>query len=96
MASVSHPIGWCGPWARWRGADTYPILHLFAFDSAALRQLAERGGFQVLSVLNSDLGGPAQARALATTAAGALGALSGGRWLIGPSIELYARRGGTS
>jgi glycosyltransferase involved in cell wall biosynthesis/SAM-dependent methyltransferase len=95
-AWATRALGRLGPWARWRGADTYPILHLFAFDSAALRQLVERGGFQVLSILNSDLGGPAQARALARAAAGALGALSGGRWLIGPSIELYARRGGTS
>jgi len=94
-AWATGALGRLGPWARWCGLDTYPILHLFAFGPRALRRLVERGGFEVVAVLNSELGGRAPARAVATAAAGALDALSGGRWLVAPSIELYARRRAT-
>jgi glycosyltransferase involved in cell wall biosynthesis/SAM-dependent methyltransferase len=89
-------LGHLGPLARWRSLDTYPILHLFSFGPRALRRLVEDGGFEVLSVVNSGLGGSRSLRALASVAAGAVHAISGRRWLIGPSLELYARRRVTS
>ena len=88
----SRALGHLGPLVRWRSWDTYPILHLFSFGPGALRRLVEARGFEVLSVVNSDLAGPAPSRALASTAARAVHALTGGRWVLGPSIELYARR----
>jgi SAM-dependent methyltransferase len=94
-AWASRALGRLGPWVRWRGLDVYPILHVFAFGPEALRRLVERGGFEVLSFRNSELGGRQLARRVATAAAGTVRALSGGRWLIAPSIELYARRRAT-
>jgi SAM-dependent methyltransferase len=99
-AAWADALGRLGPFVRWRRLDTYPILHLFAFGPAALRRLVERGGFEVIATLNSGLaaGGPggggarALLRPLAAAAAGAVQTLSGRRWLIGPSLELYARR----
>jgi glycosyltransferase involved in cell wall biosynthesis/SAM-dependent methyltransferase len=88
-------LGRLGPWARWRGWDTYPILHLFAFGPAALRRLVERSGFDVLSLANSDLAEGRLQRMVATAAARVAHAASGGRWVIGPSLELYARRRAT-
>jgi glycosyltransferase involved in cell wall biosynthesis/SAM-dependent methyltransferase len=99
-------LGRLGPLVRWRGWDTYPILHLFAFGPTALRRLVEGAGFEVLDTLSSGLAsptpGPARTtwaaggrrlvRAVVATAAAAAHALSGRRWVIGPSIELYARR----
>jgi glycosyltransferase involved in cell wall biosynthesis/SAM-dependent methyltransferase len=99
-------LGRLGPLARWRGWDAYPILHLFAFGPVALRRLVEGSGFEVVEMLNSGLASPASARprsgwtaagrrvlrAVTAAAAGAAHALSGRRWVIGPSIELYARR----
>jgi SAM-dependent methyltransferase len=95
-----------GPLVRWRGWDAYPILHLFAFGPRALRRLVEGAGFEVIETLNSGLASPAPGpprsgaavlgrrllRAVTAAAAGAVHVLSGRRWLIGPSIELYARR----
>ena len=102
----AQALGSLGPLVRWRGWDAYPILHLFAFGPTALRRLVERAGFAVLATRTSGLASPAPdparpgvpaaaqrlLRALAAAAAGAAHALSGGRWVIGPSIELYARR----
>jgi hypothetical protein len=85
-------LGSLGLWARWRSWDTYPILHLFSFGPVALRRLVESGGFEVLALVNSELAGPRPLRAIASAAAGAVHALSGRRWVIGPSMELYARR----
>jgi glycosyltransferase involved in cell wall biosynthesis/SAM-dependent methyltransferase len=89
-------LGRLGPFVRWRRLDAYPILHLFAFGPAALRRLVEGSGFEVVATLNSGLaaGAPGRGllRALTAAAAGAAHALSGRRWLIGPSLELYARR----
>jgi len=95
-----------GPLARWRGWDAYPILHLFAFGPTALRRLVEGAGLEVLETLSSGLASPAPeparsgssaagrlvVRALTAAAVGAVDALSGRRWVVGPSIELYARR----
>jgi hypothetical protein len=91
-ARCTRVLGRLGPWVRWRSLDTYPILHLFAFGPAALRRLAEDSGFEAVSVLNSRLAGAPRLRSVAAAAAGAVHALSGRRWVVGPSIELYARR----
>jgi glycosyltransferase involved in cell wall biosynthesis/SAM-dependent methyltransferase len=99
-------LGRLGPLARWRNWDAYPILHLFSFGPTALRRLVEGNGFEVIAMRNSALASPAPGparsgwaaagrRLLRTvTAAGvsAVHGLSGRRWSIGPSIELYARR----
>jgi SAM-dependent methyltransferase len=99
-------LGRLGPLVRWRGWDTYPILHLFAFGPTGLRRLVQGADFEVVEMLSSGLASPAPApassrwaaagrhlaRALTAAAAGAAHALSGGRWVVGPSIELYARR----
>ncbi len=98
-------LGLC---ARWRNWDRAPILHLFAFPAAGLRRIARRGGFQVLETRNSalDAGGDADsacvagqrphdlARFMIGVAARVLEAASHGRVLVGPSLELYARRPG--
>jgi glycosyltransferase involved in cell wall biosynthesis/SAM-dependent methyltransferase len=99
-------LGALGPLARWRGWDAYPVLHVFAFGPAALRRLVERHDFEVVSVLNSGLVSPAPGparpgwmtsgrallRRVTAIAAGTAYALSGRRLIVGPSIELYARR----
>lgn len=78
----------------------YPILHLYAFTTRGLCRLVERSGFEVLGVRNSMLVGDAVTgswtrgvlRALVRGGARVAAGLSGGRWLVGPSIELTARR----
>lgn len=95
-----------GPAPRWYGWDGFPILHVFAFTRDGLRRLANRAGFQVLEIRNSSLategppGSPAGMLAvlrllpgLIAAGAASLELLSRGRWLVGPSIELYARKG---
>lgn len=103
-APWAHLLGRLGPVARWRHWDVYPILHLFAFGPASLRRLVEGSGFEVLATLNSRLAHPAPApggiaraarallRTFTATAAGAAHVLSGRQWVLGPSLELYARR----
>jgi glycosyltransferase involved in cell wall biosynthesis/SAM-dependent methyltransferase len=93
-----------GLWARWRGWDRLPILHLFAFPAAGLRHLARRGGFHILEVRNSTLAadGAGRGRLLRllhgamASGARAIERLTRGRLLAGPSIELIARRPGGS
>jgi SAM-dependent methyltransferase len=99
-------LGRLGPLVRWRRLDTYPILHLFAFGPAALRRLVESSGFEVVAARNSGLAAcpPGAARGglgdlvrrvlrgVTAAAAGAAQVVSGRRWLIAPSIELYALR----
>src|SRR5262249_15758198 len=93
-----------GPLARSRGWDTYPVVHHFAFTPAGLRQLVERAGFEVLEVSNSTVASrepvarrpatnalPHWGRAAIAAGAAALAELSRDRWLVGPSVELYAR-----
>jgi glycosyltransferase involved in cell wall biosynthesis/SAM-dependent methyltransferase len=95
-----------GPLARSRGWDTYPVVHHFAFTPAGLRQLVERAGFEVLEVSNSAVASrepvakrpatdtlPHWGRATIAAGAAALAELSRDRWLVGPSVELYARKG---
>jgi SAM-dependent methyltransferase len=100
-AAWAGVLGRLGPGVRWRGWDAYPILHVFAFGPRALRRLVERAGFEVLETANSALASPgppraglaaAAVRGLTRGAAGVVAALSGRRWLAGPSIEVYARR----
>jgi glycosyltransferase involved in cell wall biosynthesis/SAM-dependent methyltransferase len=96
-----------GPLARSRGWDTYPIVHHFAFTPPGLRRLAERAGFSVLAVGNSTMAAgepaptstaaarlPRWGRALIAGGAATLARLSRDRCLVGPSVELYARREG--
>jgi len=85
-----------GPFARWREWDAYPIIHHFAFTGHGLRVLVERAGFTVLELKNSALiagGARSWRRALAAVAAASVARASRNRWLAGPSIELYARKG---
>jgi len=95
-----------GPLARSRGWDTYPAVHHFAFTPAGLKQLVERAGFSVLAVSNSAATArepvakrpaaealPHWGRATIAAGAAALAELSGDRWLVGPSLELYAKKG---
>jgi len=94
-----------GPLVRSRGWDTYPVVHHFAFTPSGLRHLVERAGFRVLELSNSapasqEPGKHAAADMLprwghATIAVGAatLAELLRDRWLVGPSLELYARKG---
>ena len=95
-----------GPLARTRGWDAYPIVHHFAFTPAGLCRLAERTGFRVLEVGNSAVVSREPATELVASArlsrwgrgaiaagVAALASLSGNRCLVGPSMELYARKG---
>ncbi|MGH7354924.1 MAG: hypothetical protein ACRELS_10165, partial [Candidatus Rokuibacteriota bacterium] len=98
-AACARLLARLGPCARWRGWDGYPILHVFAFGPSALARLAERAGLTRVEVLNSPRAdGGGRARRLAGGAIGALAALaaaiSRGRWLLGPSIEVWAEKPG--
>lgn len=101
----SRVLGLIGPLARWTGLGRYPVLHVFSFIPRGLRLLVERAGFEVVDVRNSPLTaeGPAATdaapghlpgalRAFVAGAAGAVAVASARRWLVAPSIELYARR----
>jgi asparagine synthase (glutamine-hydrolysing) len=101
--AASRTLARLGPLGRWRGLAEYPVLHLFSFTADGLATLVAAAGFEVLEVRNSPpvSTGPADARSgrlspglRACVAGGARGIerLSGGRWLVAPSIELYARR----
>ncbi len=94
-----------GPWARSRGLDGLPILHLYGFTQRSLRLLVARTGFAEPVVRNSPFAISAnhpKARgiraavirlvlALLQLGSSILELLSGGRWLVGSSLELYAR-----
>jgi glycosyltransferase involved in cell wall biosynthesis/SAM-dependent methyltransferase len=82
-----------GPLARSLEWDTYPIVHHFAFTPAGLRRLAERTGFRVLEVGNSAVASRARGRVVIAAGAAALASLSRDRCLVGPSVELFARKG---
>jgi glycosyltransferase involved in cell wall biosynthesis/SAM-dependent methyltransferase len=86
---------------RW--VPLMPVLHVFGFTERGLRTLAERAGFEVLELRNSAPAAESDSatarttallRALVPAGAAAVAALSRRRWLIAPSIELYAVRGG--
>lgn len=82
-----------GPLARLAGWDRRPILHLVAFGACGLRRALERAGFDVERMGNSPPAAPGAARALPRAIAAAVAALSRGRWIVGPSLEAWARRG---
>jgi glycosyltransferase involved in cell wall biosynthesis/SAM-dependent methyltransferase len=82
-----------GPLARSQEWDTYPIVHHFAFTPAGLRRLTERTGFRVLEIGNSAVASRALGRGLIAAGAAALASFSRGRCLVGPSVELFARKG---
>lgn len=98
-----------GPWTRSRGLDGLPVLHLYGLTRRGLRSLMRRTGFEEPVVRNSRFA--MQPRAAKETWAGnilarlglsalergvkALERVSGGRWLLGPSLELYTRAGTT-
>jgi glycosyltransferase involved in cell wall biosynthesis/SAM-dependent methyltransferase len=95
-----------GPLVRSRGWDAYPAVHHFAFTPTGLARLVARAGFTVIHIRNS-VAAPrepvARPRAIRTlprwgrtalvTAAAALAALSRDRCLVGPSLDLFARKG---
>ncbi len=95
-----------GPLVRWHGWDRYPTLHLFAFTRRSLCALGGRAGFAVLEVRNSppaaagltraQTGGRSTGMRLLNSCvfvvASSVESLSRGRWLLGPSIELYAQK----
>jgi glycosyltransferase involved in cell wall biosynthesis/SAM-dependent methyltransferase len=95
-----------GPLVRSRGWDAYPAVHHFAFTPAGLVRLVERAGFTVVDIGNSVAAPrepvarsaatrtlPRWGRATLVTAATALAALSRDRCLVGPSLDLFARKG---
>lgn len=103
--AASRGLAWLGPLARRRGWAQYPVLHVFSFTAGGLRHLVEPAGFVVHEIRNSPLtaegpastgaeggGLPGWLRRLIATAARAAAGFSHGRWLVAPSIELYARR----
>jgi glycosyltransferase involved in cell wall biosynthesis/SAM-dependent methyltransferase len=97
-ATAARMLARLGPLARLRGLDAFPILHVFAFGRRALVRLLTGAGFDVVRVINSGLAGAPAGRAgrVLGGAVEALAALtaaaSRGRWLLGPSLEVYARR----
>jgi SAM-dependent methyltransferase len=79
-----------------------PVLHVVAFTPRGLVAAADRAGLPVLSLRNSPLAAPAglgrRVRLLPRLlglAATLVAAVSGGSWLIGPSLELHAERPAT-
>jgi SAM-dependent methyltransferase len=97
-ATAARVLSRLGPLARLRGLDAFPILHVFAFGRRALLRLLSAAGFEVVRVVNSEIAGAPPGRlgrALARgvrLVSGVAAALSRGRWLLGPSLEVYARR----
>jgi SAM-dependent methyltransferase len=99
---VARALDLAGPLGRWSGLGRFAVLHVFSFTAAGLRSLVEAAGFDVLEVRNSlpvaargDRRGPRPPGWLAAMVAGAAALAargSGGRWLLAPSIELYACR----
>jgi len=97
-ANAARTLARLGPLARLRGLDAFPILHVYAFGRRALVRLLTGAGFDVLHVINSGLAGVPDGRAGRALGAAverlsaAVAAASRGRWLLGPSLEVYARR----
>ena len=97
-ATAARVLARLGPLARLRGLDAFPVLHVFAFGRRALVRLLTGAGFDVVRVINSGLAGTPGGRAgralgsAVQTLAALMAAASRGRWLLGPSLEVYARR----
>jgi SAM-dependent methyltransferase len=80
-------------------AGRTPVLHLVAFTRRGLAAAVGRAGLRVVSVRNSPLANASPAGLgsrllprLLGVAAALVAAVSGGAWLIGPSLELHAER----
>jgi glycosyltransferase involved in cell wall biosynthesis len=78
-----------------------PVLHVVAFTPRGLATAVGRVGLRVLSLRNSPLAagtpgafGTRLLPRLLGLAATLVAAVSGGAWLIGPSLELHAQRPG--
>jgi demethylmenaquinone methyltransferase/2-methoxy-6-polyprenyl-1,4-benzoquinol methylase len=95
-----------GPFVRSRGWDAYPAVHHFAFTPAGLTRIVERAGFRVLALGNSVAASrepvarsrptamlPRWGRGALVTAAAVLATLSRDRYLVGPSVDLFAQKG---
>jgi SAM-dependent methyltransferase len=97
-ATAARALARLGPLARRRGLDAFPILHVVAFGRRALVRLLTAAGFDVVHVANSGLAGAPGGRAgralgvAVQTLAAVAAKASRGRWLLGPSLEVYARR----
>jgi len=100
-------LRWAGPLARRTGLDVCPVLHVFSFTPRGLRRLVAGAGFRVLEMRNSPLTAeglagsgaepgepPGWLRGLLAAGARVVATLSRRRWLLAPSIELYACRAG--
>jgi glycosyltransferase involved in cell wall biosynthesis/SAM-dependent methyltransferase len=96
LAQVLRAAGGLG-----RLVPLLPELHAFAFTEGGLRTLAERAGFEIVEIRNSRAAAEATGtrrrvtamlRGLVPAGAAAVAAISRRRRLIGPSLELYARR----
>jgi hypothetical protein len=94
-------------WIPRRNPHLTFIFHLTSFSPASLRLVLGRAGFVPLKVANSPptwgdpyaaLGGAEHLMAAAKVGihglVQALYLLSGGRWILGASLEAYARREG--
>ena len=97
-ATAARALARLGPLARRRGFDAFPILHVVAFGRRALVRLLVNAGFDVVRVINSELAGAPAGRfgrmlaAVVQTFATVTSVLSRNQWLLGPSLEVYARR----
>ena len=97
-ATAARALARLGPLARRRGLDAFPVMHVVAFGRRSLVRLLTATGFEVMSVMNSGLAGAPDGRAGRALGAALQGvasvaaAVSRGRWLLGPSLEVYARR----
>jgi SAM-dependent methyltransferase len=85
-------LGSLGPFVRGRGWDRYPVVHFFALARRGLVTLVEGAGFTVLEVRGSVPAWSTSRAAVAVLAAVTWAAATAtrGRWLLTPSIELYA------
>jgi glycosyltransferase involved in cell wall biosynthesis/SAM-dependent methyltransferase len=93
------------PWL-WRVIPLSPVLHLWSFTARGLRALVAGAGLEVVAVRGSSLVAEssepswkrsllvALLRALVAGGSAAAARLSGGRCVLAPAIELYARRPG--
>jgi SAM-dependent methyltransferase len=106
LVGLLKRLGWAAVFGE-RPYTTF-VFHLTSFSPSTLRLVIERAGFVALRIRNSPpvkgdpyLGfGPGGERLLSLAKLGVHGfaqgvsVLSGGSWLIGPSLEASARREG--
>jgi glycosyltransferase involved in cell wall biosynthesis/SAM-dependent methyltransferase len=93
-ARLVRALALLGVVARLRGWSASPVLHVHALGPRALRRIVERAGFEVIAMRNSPAARDTRAGRAVRGIAAAVAAVSGGRWLLGPSIEVHGRRRG--